>query len=158
VKLVVFFKHKNFREGTPMLGPIDYIAVSFKGNNFDGSVLDALSKAVDSGVIRVVDLVFIIKDEDGSVLMADIEDQHEELKEVAKALGIKGDMPLLTESDVQKFEKQMPKDTSAGILVIEQLWAKDLKAALIKAGAELIDEGRIHPQKVEEAVAEIQKS
>jgi len=141
-----------------MLGPIDYIAVSFKGNNFDGSVLDALSKAVDSGVIRVVDLVFIIKDEDGSVLMADIEDQHEELKEVAKALGIKGDMPLLTESDVQKFEKQMPKDTSAGILVIEQLWAKDLKAALIKAGAELIDEGRIHPQKVEEAVAEIQKS
>ena len=44
-----------------MLGPIDYIAVSFKGNNFDGSVLKALAQATKSGVIRVVDLVFVIK-------------------------------------------------------------------------------------------------
>jgi hypothetical protein len=53
-----------------MLGPIDFIAVGFKGNNFDGSVLEELAKAVDSGAIRVVDLLFIIKDADGNVAMA----------------------------------------------------------------------------------------
>jgi hypothetical protein len=68
-----------------MLGPIDYIVVGFKGNNFDGSVLEEISKAVESEVIRVVDLLFVIKDEDGTVTMAEIEDQEDDLKEVAKA-------------------------------------------------------------------------
>jgi hypothetical protein len=134
-----------------MLGPIDYIAVSFKGNNFDGSILEALSKAAKNGTIRIVDLLFVIKDEDGAITMAEVEDQHDELKEVAKILGHKGDMPMLSEDDVEKIGKLMENNTSAGILVIEQLWAKDLKKALIDANAELLDEGRIHPEKAEEA-------
>ena len=139
-----------------MLGPIDYIVVGFKGNNFDGSVLEELVKASDSEAIRVVDLLFVIKDADGNVTMAEIEDQHEELKEVAKAIGHDGDLPLLTEEDVEKLGASMDNDTSAGVLVIEQLWAKGLKSALIDAGAELIDEGRIHPDTVEAAIEEIE--
>ena len=96
-----------------MLGPVDYIAVGFEGNNFDGSFIYELSKAVDSGAIRVVDLLFVIKDKEGNVSMAEIEDQHEELKEVAKLVGHKGDMPLLTETDVRKLGKKMENDTSA---------------------------------------------
>jgi hypothetical protein len=138
-----------------MLGPIDYIAVSFKGNNFDGSILEALSKAAKNETIRIVDLLFVIKDEDGEITMSEVEDQHDELKEVAKILGHKGDMPMLSEDDVEKIGKLMENNTSAGILVIEQLWAKDLKKALIDANAELLDEGRIHPEKAEEAVKEI---
>jgi hypothetical protein len=138
-----------------MLGPIDYIAVSFKGNNFDGSILEALSKAAKNETIRIVDLLFVIKDEDGEITMAEVEDQHDDLKEVAKMLGHKGDMPMLSEDDVEKIGKIMENNTSAGILVIEQLWAKDLKKALIDANAELLDEGRIHPEKAEEAVKEI---
>lgn len=139
-----------------MLGPIDYIAVGFKGNNFDGSILEELVKASESGAIRVVDLLFVIKDADGNVTMAEIEDQHEELKEVAKAIGHEGDLPLLTEEDVEKLGASMDNDTSAGVLVIEQLWAKGLKSALIHAGAELIDEGRIRPDVVEAAVEELE--
>lgn len=141
-----------------MLGPIDYIAVGFKGNNFDGSVLKALAKASESGAIRVVDLVFVIKDADGNVAMAEIEDQHDELKEVAKAIGHDGDLPLLTEEDVQKLGNSMENDTSAGILVIEQLWAKDLKKALLDLNAELIDEGRIHPDVIAAAVEELEET
>lgn len=141
-----------------MLGPIDYIAVSFKGNNFDGSVLQELTKATESGAIRVVDLLFIIKDSDGAVTMAEVEDQHEELKEVSKALGHVGDLPLLTEDDVNKLGESMANDTSAGVLVIEQLWAKGLKKALLNAGAELLDEGRIHPDKVSAAIEDIEQS
>lgn len=138
-----------------MLGPIDYIVVGFRGNNFDGSVLAELKKAAESGVIRVVDLLFVIKDTDGVVTMAEIQDQHEELREVAKALGHVGDMPLLTEDDVQKIGDKIDVDTSAGVLVIEQLWAKGLKKALLDKGAELLDEGRIHPEAVEAAAEEL---
>ena len=140
-----------------MLGPIDYIAVSFKGNNFDGSVLKALAQATKSGVIRVVDLVFVIKDADGHVDWAEIEDQEDDLKEVSQLLGHKGDLPLLTEDDVHKLGAQMPNDTSAGILVIEQLWAIPLKKALLHVGGELLAEGRIHPDKVSAAVEEFEQ-
>lgn len=140
-----------------MLGPIDYIVVGFKGNNFDGSVLSELQKAVESGVIRVVDLLFIIKDKDGSVEMAEVFDQHDELKEVASMLGHADDLPLLTEDDVAKLGEKMEPDTSAGVLVIEQLWAKGLKKALLDKGAELLDEGRLHPDKVAAAVEDIEK-
>lgn len=141
-----------------MLGPIDYIAVSFKGNNFNGSVLEALVKASESGAIRVVDLLFIIKDSDGKVAMAEIADQHDELKEVAKAIGHTDDLPLLTEEDMEKLSAKMPNDTSAGVLVIEQLWAKDLKKALLDLDAELLDEGRIHPDVVSAAVEELEQT
>jgi len=140
-----------------MLGPIDYIAVTFKGNNFDGSVLEALSKATESGVIRVVDLLLVIKDAEGHVEMAEFEDQEDDLKEVATLLGQKGDLPLLTEDDVQKLAAHMANDTSAGILVIEQLWALPLKEALLHVGGELLAEGRIHPDKVTAAVEEFEQ-
>jgi len=140
-----------------MLGPIDYIAVTFKGNNFDGSVLEALSKATESGVIRVVDLLLVIKDAEGHVEMAEFEDQEDDLKEVATLLGHKGDLPLLTEDDVQKLAAHMSNDTSAGILVIEQLWALPLKEALLHVGGQLLAEGRIHPDTVIAAVEEIEQ-
>ncbi len=138
-----------------MLGPIDYIVVSFEGNNFDGSVLSELHKAVDSGVIRVVDLIFVIKDADGNFAAAEIEDQHEELKEAVKVFELDEELQLLSEGDVEKVAASMKNNTSAGVLVIEQLWAKGLKKALIDAGATLIDEGRIHPEVVEAAVEDL---
>lgn len=141
-----------------MLGPIDYIAVSFKGNNFDGSILRELQKATDSGVIRVVDILLLVKGKDGKVMMAEVEDQSDDLRQVAEALGHNGALPLLTEQDAEKLGAQMQNDTSAGILVIEQLWAKGLKQALLDKGAELVAEGRIHPDKAAAAVEDIETS
>lgn len=139
-----------------MLGPIDYVAVGFEGNNFDGSILSELSKAVESGTIRLVDLIFIIKGADGKVAAAEIEDQSDELKEAASGFDLKGDLPLLTEEDVNKLGASMDNDTAAGVLVIEHLWAKGLKKALIDAGGVLVAEGRIHPDKVSAAVEELE--
>jgi hypothetical protein len=141
-----------------MLGPIDYIAVSFKGNNFDGSILKELEKAAESGVIRLIDLLFIVKDQDGQVTMAEVQNQEDDLKEVAKVLGHTDELPLLTEGDVEKLGARMQNDTSAGVLVIEQLWAKGLKKALLDKGAELLDEGRIHPDKIAADIEELEAS
>ncbi|MFI5270812.1 MAG: DUF6325 family protein, partial [Candidatus Saccharimonadales bacterium] len=119
------------------------------------SILSELSKAVESGAIRVVDLIFVIKDEEGNVTTAEIEDQSDELKEAASAFDLTGDLPLLTEEDVNKLGASMDNDTSAGVLVIEHLWAKGLKKALIDAGGELIAEGRVHSDKVSAAIEEL---
>ncbi len=140
-----------------MLGPIDYIAVNFTGNNFDGSILSELTKATDSQIIRIVDLIFVIKDEDGNIEAAEIEDQSEELKKALNALGYKGGQPLLTEQDIEKIGMMMDDNTSTGVLVVEQLWAKGLKRALAKAGGSLIAEGRIHADQVTGAAEELQQ-
>jgi len=141
-----------------MLGPIDYVVVGFEGNNFDGSILAELEKAVDSGAIRVVDLLFVIKDAEGNVAGAELENQSEERQAAAKAFRFESDTPLLTEEDMIKIAKDMDNDTAAGVLVIEHLWAKGLKKALIKAGGVLIAEGRIHSDKVDAAVAELEQT
>jgi len=139
-----------------MLGPIDYIVVGFTGNNFDGSIMKELQMAADKGVIRVVDLLFVIKNEKGEVNVAEVMDQSDEIKELAKSIGMDPDLPLLTEEDTQKLGAKMDNNTAAGILVIEQLWAKGLKKALLDAGGQLIDEGRVHPDQVQAAVDELQ--
>ncbi len=138
-----------------MLGPIDYIVVGFKGNNFDGSVLTELSEAVGNGVIRVIDLLFIIKDADGVIGAAEVSEQTEELSEWADSFELDEGMQLLTEEDVEKIGATMENDTAAGVLVIEHLWAKGLKKALLDAGGSLLAEGRIHPDTVDAAVEDL---
>ena len=139
-----------------MLGPIDYVAVGFEGNNFNGSILSELSKAVKSGAIRLVDLIFVIKDDGGNVAVAEIVNQYDELKNAATESGYTGDTPLITEQDINKLGASMDDDSSAGLLIIEQLWAKGLKNALLDAGGVLLAEGRIHPDTIAEAVEEIE--
>ncbi len=140
-----------------MMGPVDYIVVGFKGNSFDGSILDALTKAMKHDIIRVIDLVFIMKDEKGDILEAEYEDQSEELRATFGEFMREDDMPLLSEGDVEKIGKQMEKDTAAGVLVIEHLWAKGLKQSLMDAGGFLIADGRVHPEAVEAAMADMKK-
>ena len=141
-----------------MMGPIDYVVVAFEGNNFDGSILEELSKAVDSGVIRLIDLVFIVKDKDGNVAAGEIEDQSDDLKQLFGDLSDEeGNLDLITESDIDKVSEQLENDSAAGVLVIEHLWAKGLKKAIIDAGGTLVTDGRIHPEAVEEALAELEE-
>lgn len=140
-----------------MLGPIDYIVVGFEGDNFDGAILDELQKVSDSGTIRVVDLLFVMKDSNGDLAIAEIRDQPDELKEKLAKLGFNDDMPLLTEDDLFKVAESLDEDTSAGVLVIEHLWAKGLKKALQDKGAKLLDEGRIHPDVIDEVLEEIEE-
>lgn len=138
-----------------MMGPVDYVIVGFKGNNFDGSVLEELKKAIDDGVIRLLDLLLVIKNEDGSVDLAEVTDQEDDVKKAADLLRFNDDMPLLTEEDAESIGEKMENNSSAGILVIEQLWAKGLKKALMDKNAVLLDEGRLHPDKIAAAEEDI---
>lgn len=127
-----------------MRGPIDYVVVGFEGNKFDGSVLKALTEAIDKGVISLVALSFITKDENGNVATLDIADSGDDYI-VEFAEKYKGEEGLVTNEDIDEVAELLENNTSAGLLVIEQLWAKPLKKALIDAGGVLVAEGRIHP-------------
>lgn len=139
------------------MGPVDYVVLGFKGNAFDGSILDELSAAVKNHIIRVIDLLFIMKDKDGNVLEGEYADQSDELKETFGDFEYDTDLPLFTESDVKKIGQQMDNDTAAGVLVVEHVWAKGLKNAIADAGGFLIADGRIHPDTVEAAVEDLEK-
>ena len=138
-----------------MLGPIDYIAVGFRGNNFDGSIVSELATAADAGIIRVVDLLFIRKDENGVVEAGEFRDQPDELQQAFAGLQI-SDEPLFTEDDIDKIAEYMDVDTAAGVLVLEHVWAKGLKQALQDAGGVLIAEGRVRADTAEAAELELE--
>jgi len=132
-----------------MRGPIDYIIVGFEGNKFDGSVLQALTDAIDKNVIALVSLAVISKDADGNVTTLDVANMGDEyMVEFAQKYNV-GSADV-DQSDVDEMADLLENNTAAGLLVLEQLWAKPLKQALINAGGVLVAEGRIHPDAANE--------
>ncbi len=126
--------------------PIDYLVVGFAGNKFKGEIVTELASAVEQGIIAVLDLAVISKAEDGSVIKV----------ELANVEGLDKVMPteagqLITDEDVEEIADVLDENCSAGLLIIEHLWAKGLKQAILNAKGVLLAEGRIHP----EAYAEI---
>jgi uncharacterized membrane protein len=133
-----------------MRGPIDYTVVQFDGNKFDGSILAELEKQMKAGVIEVLDLALLTKNEDGEVAAVSVENAGDEtITTFISSNGITGD--LIGDDDLDEIAELLDNNCSAGLLVVEQLWAKGLKQAILNANGTLLIEGRIH----EEAAAEL---
>lgn len=127
-----------------MRGPIDYIIVGFEGNKFDGSILKELDRVVSDGTIAVLDLGLIVKDDKGKVSAMELsEAQDKAIAEFAKDKNLQSG--LISDDDVAEVGEILENNCSAGLLVVEQLWAKGLKKAIVDAGGVLVAEGRIHP-------------
>ncbi len=134
-----------------MVGPIDYIIVGFTGNKFDGSILAALTSAIDQGIIRIVALSLIQKDASGKVTAVDLADGSDTAISEFRGKYITDQQAnLVNNDDITEVGELLENDTAAGLLVVEQLWAKPLKQAIIKANGTLIAEGRIHPEAANE--------
>ena len=129
-----------------MRGPIDYIVVGFRSDEFNGSILKQLNFAEDNDLIKVLDVALITKDEDGSVKAA--EQPSDELADAIK--GISADEGVITDEDIEEVGEMLEPGTAAGLLIIEHLWAIPLKIAILENGGEVIAEGRIHPDANEE--------
>ncbi len=137
-----------------MRGPIDYIIVGSDGLKFDGSILRALEAPINSGVIALVALSAINKDADGNVTTLDIAGSGDEyLIEFTQKYVLDSD--AVTQEDIDEVSELLEPNTAAGFLVIEQLWAKPLKKALLDVNAFIIAEGRIHPDAVAELSEEV---
>ena len=135
-----------------MRGPIDYIIVGFENAQFDGSILAALSDAIDKGIIKVVALSFVSKAADGTVTTLDVAQLNDNyVVDFVQKYGVSSNS--ITSDDTAEVAEVLNEGEAAGLLVIEQVWAKPFKQAVINANGYLIAEGRIHP----EAVAELEE-
>lgn len=133
-----------------MRGPIDYVIVGFEGKKFDGSILKALSAAIDKGIIGLVALSVVSRNEDDEIVYLDVADLGDEYV-IDFVETYKPEMDASDHDDADEVADLIGKNTTAGLLVIEHLWAKPLKSAIKKAHGVLLADGRIHP----EAAAEL---
>jgi hypothetical protein len=129
------------------LGPIDYIVVEFPAgaSNFTGEMAEELLALVDAGTIRVVDVLILTKNEDGTVdamELADIE-QLGPLQQVEAQLA-----EFLAAEDVAHLAAAMDPGTTAGVLIWENLWAAPFASAARRSGGQLIANGRIPIQAI----------
>ncbi|MFI8966333.1 DUF6325 family protein [Streptomyces sp. NPDC053493] len=127
------------------MGPVDYLVLEFPGNRMTGEALPLLLDLVERRVIRVLDLSFVRKDEDGSVRAVKVADMDGDgTLDLAVFEGASSG--LLGEDDLQEAASVLEPGNSAGVLIYENLWAAPLAAALRRSGARMVANGRIPVQ------------
>ena len=124
------------------LGPVDWIVVEFPGSKFNGEIAPALQDLVQRGTIRVLDLLMLKKDTDGSLEAFELSDldpsEVGELRAYEKNLAM-----LLSEDDVTAVAAAVEPGSSAAVLVWENLWAAPFASAVRRSGGQLVASGRI---------------
>ena len=132
------------------IGPVEYIIVGFPGNKFNGEIAPELGKLVDNGTIRILDLVFITKDEDGDVAVVEFEDHDD----VALFNALEGEVGgLISQEDAEYAAAELEPNSSAALLIWEDLWAAPFVEAMRASGGVLIEGSRIPHDLIEAAEA-----
>ncbi len=130
-----------------VLGPVDYLVVEFPAgaSHFTGEMAEELAKLVDGGTIRILDLLVLVKDEDGKIDTIEIEDLDEAdpLRAAETQLA-----DLLAAEDLVHLAAAMEPGTTAGVLVWENTWAASFASAARRSGGQLIANGRIPIQAI----------
>lgn len=127
------------------LGPIDYLVVELPTERMDGSAFPLLVDLVDRGIIRVIDLAFFTKDEDGVVAGLELRDLDLD-GEVDMTVFEGASTSLLGDDDLEEAAAALMPGRAAAVLVYENTWAAPFAAALRRAGAQLVAGGRIPVQ------------
>lgn len=135
------------------LGPVDYLVVKFPAGqaDFSGAIASELKALIDSHTLRVLDLVMLMKAEDGSLAASELRDDEDSA--VGELLGAERDMAvLLAEADVEEIGVSLEPGSAAAVLVYENTWAAPFGAAVRTSGGELLASGRIPTQALMAAV------
>jgi Family of unknown function (DUF6325) len=133
------------------MGPIDYLIMEWPGDTpVTGEVMPRLLDLVDRGVIRILDLAFIVKDEDGTVTTMDFVEQAQADAGLAAFEGASSG--LIGQDDLEEAAKAVEPGTVAGVLVWENRWAAPVAGALRRSGGQLVASGRIPVQAVLESL------
>ncbi len=138
------------------MGPIDYLIVEWPGRQPTGEAAPILVDLVERGLIRVLDLAFITKDEDGNVAGLDIEDVGEVAPEMKVFAGASSG--LLGDDDLTEAATALEPGTSAALLVYENTWAGPFAAAVRRSGGQLVASGRIPVQAVLAALDAVEEA
>lgn len=135
---------------TVEMGPIDYLLVEWPGRQPNGEVAPHLIDLVDRGLIRILDLALIAKDEDGTVAGIELADLGDGGMELSVFEGASSG--LLSEDDIGEAGAALEPGTSAALLVFENTWAAPFAAAVRRSGGQLVASGRIPVEAIEAAL------
>jgi hypothetical protein len=130
-----------------VLGPVDYLVVEFPVDkaNFSGEMAAELRSLVDRELVRVLDLVILRKEPDGSVEVAELADVDEsdvgELRALEAGLAL-----LLAEEDIEEIGKVLEPGSLAAVLVYENAWAGPFASSIRRSGGQLVANGRVPTQ------------
>jgi hypothetical protein len=129
------------------LGPVDYVVVEFPAGaaNFTGEMVTELIALVDAGIIRVIDVLILTKNDDGTIEANELNEVEDlgELQTIETELA-----ELLAADDVVQLAAAMDPGSTAGVLIWENLWAAPFAAAARRSGGQLIANGRIPIQAI----------
>lgn len=115
------------------IGPVDYALIAFPGNEFRGEIAPALADLVDAGTIRIIDAAFVSKDEKGDVLAFELTELAPDVQEALDALNIEVS-GLFNEDDLAKAGEELEPNSSACLLVWENVWAREVAQKMRDAG------------------------
>jgi hypothetical protein len=140
-----------------VMGPVDFVVIKFSGNKFTGKIAPEIRKLEDSGIVRIIDLVFIRKDQDGNVESFEVADLGGEEESAYQTFAGKV-TEWLSQDDIENIGSELPNDSAAGAILFENLWAVHLKEAMLDAGGELVAYGRIPPELIDQVIQQNESS
>jgi hypothetical protein len=123
-------------------GPVEYIVVGFPGNQFKGEIAPALGDLVEAGTIRIIDIAFAGKDENGDTTAFELSDLDADVQQALEKLGAEP-TGLFNEDDLMAVAETLDSGSSAAVLAWENVWAKGVAGAIRDAGGQLYDYDRI---------------
>lgn len=135
-------------------GPIDFVALEFKGNQFKGEILPALRDLITSRTIRVIDLVIVLKDKQGKVEVAELQQLTPDI--IAIFDPVEHEVSeMIKDEDAYMVGQNMENNSTAAVMLFENLWAVRFKEAVLNANGNLLMQLRIPHQVVLEALEDL---
>jgi Family of unknown function (DUF6325) len=135
-------------------GPVEFLVLRFPGNQFTGEIVPALKELTDTGTVRIIDLLFAMKDADGNISMVEIDGLADTVQAELDPLAQTED-ELLAEADALAIGEMLEPNSSAALLLFENTWAARFATAVSNANGELLLNERIPRIVIDEVLAEI---
>ena len=132
------------------IGPVDYAIVAFPGNRFQGDIAPALADLVEADTIRIIDIAFVGKSADGETAGFELTELDPDVQKGLDRAGIEV-QGLLNEDDLQQAAEQLDPDSSAAMIVWENVWARKVTQAMRDAGGVVLAFERLPHDVVQEA-------
>lgn len=136
------------------LGPIEMLVVKFPGNRFSGEIIPALAELVENGTVRIVDLLFAVKNKQGDVKVLEFGDLDPDIFGQWDPL-VSDVTPMLNEDDARELTASLENNSSAALLLFENTWATRFVDAVSNARGEVVVNERIPRAVVQELTAEL---
>ncbi len=136
------------------IGPLEYVVIGFQDDHFTNEILPELNAIQASNLIRVVDLLFVSKDADGTVTMREVSELSEEERQSFGGM-VENLAGLLTAQDIEQLAAEIPPGASAVVVLLEHTWSLGLAEAVRRAGGVLFTGGLVTPEALAHVSAEL---